>query len=451
MNRRHFITTSAVAGLPFITQAQVKNPTSYLTPDHPDYNTARQLYNADLNHKPAFIAQCTQEADIQKALTFANDQGLAVSVKSGGHCFLGSSMSEGSLAIDLSRMTQRAYLPKSKKFTSGPGLKLGKLYDTLLPHRQLLPAGSCSGVGLGGLTLGGGYGIFARQYGLTCDHLTRVKMISGEGKLVDSDSDPDLLWATRGGGNGNFGIITSMEFNTRPAPAKLGARRFYAKKVDSKKAIQLMKAWFEIAATLPDPIFGAFVFNHRTISLLLTSTYPTSGPSFTKATRALIAAGFTARLPSNSPIARAVSYYYGRQDPLPFHNVSGGYYHGFQDLEESSEFIAETVTTTPNLIFQINTLGGAITRGPDSAYPHREYPFMGEIQSYWQRPSERENLIEKVTLLRKAINAKAHYRNYPDPSLKNYKEAYYGENLPRLLSLKAKYDPQNQIRHQQSL
>lgn len=439
--------TPLVAGLPFISRVEGR----YLKDGDPGFKEAKQLFNSDLKTKPAFIAKCRNEGEVQAAMKFARENGHAVSIKSGGHCFIGSSMSEGSLAIDLSGMSQRVYLPETQKLIAGPGVKLGSLYEALLAHGRLLPAGSCAGVGLGGLTLGGGYGLFARQWGLTCDHMTRVKMVNGLGEIVDSNDDPELLWACRGGGNGNFGVVTSMEFQTRQAPKTLGAQRFVATNLTAIKAIRLMKAWFEIAATLPDPIFSAFVFNGRQISILLTSSYTTNGPSFRAAARSLVKAGFSARTATNSPISRALKRYHGQAGPLPFYNVSGGYYHGYSDVEGAAELIAGRVLETSGLIFQVNTLGGAITRGPDSAYPHREYPFMGEIQGYWNKASQRDGLVGAVTELRKAIGAKAHYRNYPDITLEDFKEAYYGEALLGLQGLKVRYDPDNVIRHAQSI
>ena len=447
MKRRQFVVTSLVAGLPFISRAEGR----YLGPGDEGFDEARKLFNSDLSPKPAYIASCRSEDEVKAAVLFARERGLPVSVKSGGHCFIGSSMSEGSLVIDLAGMSQRVYLPETKRLIAGPGIKLGKLYDVLLPQGRILPAGSCAGVGLGGLTLGGGYGLFARQWGLTSDHLQRVKMVNGLGEVVDSNEDADLLWACRGGGNGNCGVVTSMEFETRPAPKTLGAQRFIATGLKASKAIKLMREWFAISAELPEPMFSAFVFNGTQVSVLLTSSYSSSGPAFRKAADALTKAGLTAKSATNSPIARALKRYYGQEGPLPFYNVSGGFYHGFDDLGGSSDLIAERVIGTPGLIFQVNTLGGAITRGPDSAYPHREFPLMGEIQAYWSKGSQRDRLVGAVTELRKRIGAKAHYRNYPDITLKDYRAAYYGASLPKLQELKKRYDPDNVIRHAQSV
>ena len=447
MKRRQFVGTSVLAGMPFIMRAGER----YLKPGAVGYEESRQLFNSDLSPRPAYIASCKTEDEVGKAIGFAQDENLSVSVKSGGHCFIGSSMSDGSLAIDLSGMSQRVYLPDRRKLIAGPGVKLGKLYDVLLPQGRILPAGSCAGVGLGGLALGGGYGLFARQWGLTSDHMERVKMVNGKGELVDSKDDPELLWACRGGGNGNFGVVTSMEFQTRKVRPTFGTQRFVARGFSVKKAVAMTRDWFEVAGGLHEAIFSGFVFNGKQITVLMTTSFTTGGPAFRKAAAAMKRIGFSSKGGLNSPTAEALKRYYGQAGPLPFYNVSGGFYHGFEDVDHASSEIAEKVMGNSGLIFQVNTLGGAISRGPDSAYPHREYPFMGEIQAYWQRKSQREGLIANVTTLRKSIGAKAHYRNYPDATLENPLEAYYGSSLLQLKALKVRYDPDNLMRHSQSL
>lgn len=447
MKRRHFLAGSVVAGFPFISRAD----NGYLQPGDAGYEAVRQLFNSDLSPKPAYIAGCRTEDEVRKAVQFARDKGLAVSVKSGGHCFLGSSASEGSLSIDLGEMSQRVYLPENQRLIAGPGVKLGKLYDVLLPQGRILPAGSCAGVGLGGLALGGGYGLFAREWGLTSDHMERVRMVDGRGELVDSKDDPELLWACRGGGNGNFGVVTSMEFQTRPVRSTFGAQRFTARGFSAKKAVGMMKDWFELAAGLAEPMFSAFVFNGRQITVLLTTSYTTGGPAFQKAAAAMKRVGFTSKGGIDSPTAQALKRYYGQPGPLPFYNVSGGYYHGFEGVASAADEIASRVMGTSGLIFQVNTLGGAIMRGPEAAYPHRAFPFLGEIQGYWEQDSRRDGLVAEVTALREAIGAKAHYRNYPDATLENAAEAYYGDSLLRLKGLKVRYDPDNLIRHVQSI
>ena len=331
-------------------------------------------------------------------------------------------------------------------------MTLGDVYSFLLPKGRLLPAGSCSGVGLGGLTLGGGYGLFARQFGLTCDHLERVRMVGGLGQVVDSNADPDLLWACQGGGNGNFGAITAMEFRTVPAPAQLSAQRFKAGPLSVTEMLAKTARWFEMANALPEPIFSAFVVNGRQITVLLTSTAPFAGPSFQMAAALLKESGFTGNGPTRGPLREAIRRYYGVQTPLPFRNFCGGMADEFEDYEPALPAVFEEVQRS-GLIVQFNTLGGAIARGSGGAYPHRKRLFLCEVQAYWESPSRRAEKVAGAEKVREFLGAgiSAHYRNYPSVNFPNWEQAYYGENYARLQLLKQRYDPENVFRHPQSV
>ena len=125
--------------------------------------------------------------------------------------------------------------------------------DYLSPLGRLLPSGSCGGVGLSGLTLGGGYGFFARQHDLTCDFLKYVRAVTNEGVVINSDDVSELLWACRGGGNGHFGIITSMHFSTVKLPPTFTTQKFRAYNLNSKRAAKLIAEWFNVVSQLPDP------------------------------------------------------------------------------------------------------------------------------------------------------------------------------------------------------
>jgi hypothetical protein len=248
--------------------------------------------------------------------------------------------------------------------------------------------------------------------------------------------------------------VTSMRFRTQAAPPRFTAQRFLVTKLSPVKMQQWIKTWFEISDELPDPMFSALVLNGTQASIMVTSTYPASGPAFRRTVAAYKKAGARTKGASSRPLADGIKRFYGRPDPLPFHNVSGGFYPGLASLKGSLEQIAETVQDNPGLIFQINTLGGAIARGPDSAYPHREFPYLGEIQSYWENDSRREPLVEAVVGLRKHLTANGvttQYRNYPDISLPDWEQAYYGAAYGRLQEIKRRHDPENLIRHPQSV
>src|SRR6266496_6074212 len=169
----------------------------FLTSDAPDYATARQVYNAGIVTQPKLIACCTSETGVQHALERAKAENWPVAVKAGGHSFEGFCLNDDGLVVNVSPMRQMQLDAKTGVLTAGAGCRLEEVNRFLLAKGRFLPAGSCGTVGLAGLTLGGGYGMFARKWGLTCDHLRRVKMVDGAGTIRDSNEEPDLLWSSR--------------------------------------------------------------------------------------------------------------------------------------------------------------------------------------------------------------------------------------------------------------
>lgn len=423
-----------------------------LTPTSPGYEAARQPFNATILLRPARIARCRSEAEVVAAVKRAIAGNLPIAVKSGGHGFHGDSLNEGGMVIEVSGMTQPTL--DGECFTSGPGLKLRDCYHWLAAKGRLLPAGSCGSVGLSGLTLGGGYGLFSREFGLTCDHLQHVRLVDGQGDLRDSRDEPELLWACRGGGNGNFGVVTSLGFATRPLPPQLATQRFTLKCGSATAAAKALLDWFAVADALPEPCFSAVVMNEAQLTVLLTSTRNAAGPAFQQAVKALTQQGYRSKGPLTQEFLKAIARFEGRQGPLPFDNVSAGFYRGADDLTTIAVGIAETARETPGLIFQVNTLGGAIARGPDSAYRHRAYPYLGELQAYWKKGPIPEKLRighAKVRGLLAGAGIHRHYRNYPDPHLDNWETAYFDDAYPRLQALKAKLDPHDRFRYPQSV
>ena len=204
----------------------VRRGVKFVTPDAPDYATVREVYNAGILTQPKVIACCTSETGVQQALERAKAENWPVAVKAGGHSFEGFCLNDDGLVVNVSPMREMQLDPKTGILTAGAGCRLEEVNKFLLAKGRFLPAGSCRTVGLAGLTLGGGYGMFARKWGLTCDHLRRVKMVDGAGIIRDSNEEPDLLWSSRGGGNGHFGIVTELTFNTRAAPAQFSSWKF---------------------------------------------------------------------------------------------------------------------------------------------------------------------------------------------------------------------------------
>ena len=453
-NRRRLLLGAAgfLAAMP--AGAAEGRPVTWLTPADRDYDAARRLFNSALSLRPAVIAQCRSEQGVLQAVARAALEKKAVAVKSGGHSFEGFCLNDGGLVVDVSGMKAMNLDRRTGLLTAGPGCRLGELNQALLAKGRLLPSGSCGGVGLAGLVLGGGYGLFARQFGLTCDHLEGVRLVDGEGNVRDSRDEPELLWACRGGGNGQFGVVTEFRLRTHTSPARLHAFKFRAGQLTGERAMKLLEAWFEASAGLPDHAFSAFVMNGRFLTVLLTCTGSPEDRGVVGFRKRLVDRGTQDTRSRAVPLAQALPRYYGEPGPLPFKNASAGCYESFAQLAPALPGVFQEVLRTPGLIFQVNTLGGAIARGPDGAYPHRQCPWLGEWQAYWQRESQREPLLAAGSRLRghlAAAGIRRHYANYPDLAFVDWAEAYYGDSLERLRAVKRRLDPADRIRHPQSL
>ncbi|MBY0574822.1 MAG: FAD-binding protein [Undibacterium sp.] len=419
------------------------------------YEELRQGFNKRINHHPAVIAVCKSSEDVAQAIRYAHDKNLAVAIKSGGHSMEGFSSNEQGLVINLSKMNHVKLLGHNR-VQVGPGCTLSRLYDHLLPKSLLVPAGSCGTVGVGGLTMGGGYGLFARQYGLTCDSLLEARFVDGNGVIHSTKNDNELLWALRGGGAGNFGVVTDLIFQAYPSPARLQAHHFKARKLNTERATNILEKWFSFAAQLPSTCFSAFVQNGATLNILVTNSGVHS-----KELQALLQglAKETDEFRSDAPkeLSKVLKNYYGSLVPLYFKNSSAGLYKSFEDIQAFIPEVLEKTIHTRGMIFQVNTLGGKIADPvleKVSSYPHRAYHFISELQAYWQHPKEEEKLTQVSQECLKIFQEhgiSAQYINYCSLDFQNWQEAYYGKNYTRLQAVKQKYDPKNTIRHPQSI
>lgn len=427
----------------------------FLTPEDAGYGAARQVYNAGILTQPKRIAMCATEAGVQQALQRAKAEGWPVAVKSGGHSFEGFSLNDDGLVINVSPCGELSLEAGTGLLTAGAGCRLRDVNRFLLARGRFLPAGSCATVGLAGLTLGGGYGMFARKWGLTCDHLHSLRMVDGTGAVRDTAVEPDLLWAARGGGNGHFGIVTQLTLQTRVVPRAFSSWKFRAYRLDAARATRLLDTWFDATAALPNDAFSAWIMNGSQVTILLTTTGAREQPGVAAFRRRLTGLSNKATASAPVPLTKSIPWYYGDPGPVFFKNASAGYYKGMADLGSALPGIFQEVLTVPGLVFQINTLGGAIADGPEGAYPHRAWPYLGEAQAYWNAPSHAARLQAAIGRIRDHIaqaGITGHYANYPDLAFEDWPTAYYGrKNYERLQGLKKRYDPDNRVNHPQSV
>ena len=219
------------------------------------YATARRLYNTRYDTlKPSAIAYVKHPADIAECLAFARRYDTPVAIRSGGHSYAGWSSGNGKLIVDVSALS-KVGAPSGGITRIGAGAKLIDVYEGLGAHGVTIPGGSCPTVGISGLTLGGGHGVVSRAYGLTCDSLVGATLVTADGKTVDCDKSrhPDLFWALRGAGNGNFGVVTELRFRTHPAPRAVMAYMTWP----WAKAAKVVASWQKWGPVQADEIWSA--------------------------------------------------------------------------------------------------------------------------------------------------------------------------------------------------
>lgn len=201
---------------------------SVVTPDDPDYDDARRVWNGAIDRRPAMVARCADVEDVVVALGHARAHGLEVSVRGGAHNTAGLAVGDGGLVIDLSGLSAVVVDPDARRVRVGGGALLRDLDAATQEHGLAVPAGEIGHTGIGGLCLGGGMGWLTRRYGLTIDHLRAARVVLADGAVVRAAADehPDLFWALRGGG-GNFGVVTEFEFDLVEAGPMISLGLFF--------------------------------------------------------------------------------------------------------------------------------------------------------------------------------------------------------------------------------
>src|SRR5512134_234951 len=227
----------------------------------PGYDEARRVLNASIDKRPALVVQPTGVADVRTAVDFARDHDLLLAVKCGGHSFSGKSTCDGGLQLDLSRLRGVRVDPATRRAYVAGGSLLGELDHEAMAYGLVTTAGTVSHTGVGGLTLGGGFGRLARRFGLALDNVVAVDLVTADGQLrhASSNENPDLFWGVRGGG-GNFGIVTAFEFQLNPMQRQVvgGSLVF-----PLARARELLDAYAQISADAPAELYLDAIMSAR--------------------------------------------------------------------------------------------------------------------------------------------------------------------------------------------
>lgn len=419
------------------------------------YNGLRKGFNKSIDKYPAAIALCTTTKDVAEAISYAMKNNLAIAIKSGGHNVEGFSVNDGGMVINLSKMNSVEFLADNK-LKIGPGCTIAQLYAEILPKNRIIPVGSCGSVAMGGLTMGGGYGLFSREYGLICDQLLEATFVDGNGTIHSTKDDPELLWALRGGGSGNFGVVTEMIFQSHKAPAGIQAHYFKALNLNAERAKHILERWFEFTSLLPNSCFSGFVLNGKTLNIIVMN-HERKTSAFQNLLNTLGKEMDQSYPGKYRELSVMMKNYYGLPTPANFKISSAGFYKSYEDISECILPVLDKVIHTKGMIYQVNTFGGNINNPAfekGSCFPHRTMNYISELQSYWEVTAQEQKLkaaTSEILETFKNNGITAQYVNYCNADFEQWETAYYGTNYQRLQAIKRKYDLNNIIRHPQSI
>lgn len=417
-------------------------------PGDPAFADARLTFNTRFSRFPAAIVICSRIEDVQNAILWARQHHVPLRARSGGHSYEAVSVADGGLVIDVSGLSDvRVDLARDEAVV-GAGVRLLDLYRRLWAFGVTVPGGTCPGVGIAGLTLGGGIGFLSRQFGLTCDNLVAIEVVDATGQILRASAQENaaLFWALRGGGGGNFGVVTSFTFRIHPVGDVATVRVSWP----WDDAATVLDAWQGWAPTIDDRLTTGFTIGPPSDGSI-TAFGVFNGPEneLPPLLAPLLAAGSpSAPVVASRPYITAAEQLAGPGAAhAQFKNASG-----FVDTPLDTHAIATLLAhlraapTTANVV-GFFPLGGAIARvAPNAtAFPHRRALFDMQYQAYWNDPSEEAADVAWVEGIRDAMQPYAHgaYVNYIDATLGNWEAAYYGTNLARLSRVKARFDPGN--------
>jgi FAD/FMN-containing dehydrogenase len=239
-----------------ITALRAEVSGSVLLPGDDGYDEARAVWNGDIDRRPAVVVRCVGPDDVAAALAFAQERGLEVAVRGGGHGYWGAAVPEGGVMVDLSPIDHVVVDADARRARVGGGATLGQLDAATQEHGLAVPAGTVSHTGVGGLTLGGGFGWLSKVHGLTIDNLESAQVVLADGRcvLASATERPDLFWAIRGGG-GNFGVVTEFEFRLHPVGPLVHLAMLF---VEQDRAVHALRTGRDVAAGLGGTVNAGF-------------------------------------------------------------------------------------------------------------------------------------------------------------------------------------------------
>ncbi|MFD4673773.1 FAD-binding oxidoreductase [Lentzea sp. NPDC058450] len=456
LRRRALLQTAALGAVSALAGKSTMD-VQLIRPGDAAYRDAKLGYFTHYDaQRPSAIARVVSPADVQRCIEIARADRTRITARCGGHSYPGYSTADGALVVDV-RGLNRIDVRADGTAEVGAGVLLMDLYIALANAGRMMPAGTCATVGISGLTLGGGIGVTARAFGLTCDRLVSARVVTPDGVLrtVSASENADLFWALRGGGGGNFGIVTSFVFRTEPARNLTT----FTLQFPSAALASLLSAWPDWQGKAPDPLtstvgVGSGANPYVEVGGCFVGTPTQLKPLLDDLVRRVGSQPTSRRETEQSFLSAMERFAWCRVNDgscKPSWNGGGGSQSRGSYVATSRmltrpitdpQKLADIFKNTPNSYNMIDALGGAVARGPATAFPHRTA--LASIQVECTLAAGEANARRAMGVARdelgKMFGANG-YVNYIDPQMPDWAQAYYGSSLTRLREVARKYDP----------
>ena len=438
-----------------------------IAPGDPAYDSARTIWNAMIDRRPAVIVRCAADDDVPVAIGFARENGLEISVRGGGHNIAGNAVCDGGLMIDLSAMKDVRVDPATRRAFVKSGATLRDVDAATQAHALAVPVGINSTTGIAGLTLGGGFGWLTRKHGLTIDNLASADIVTADGKAhhLSPQENGDLFWAIRGGG-GNFGVITRFEFALHPVgqdvhaglivfPFDRAAQVLRQYREFVKSAPEELNVWVLVRQAPPLPFLPAAVHGQPIVALAVLHAGPAADGERAVAPLRRFAA------PLGEHVA-SVPYVAWQQAFDPLLTPGARNYWKSHNFTELSDGVLDSIVEfgrrlpLPQCEIFIGLVGGAANRvAPDAtAYRHRDARFVMNVHGRWETAAEDDEGIDWARAFFRASAPYASagaYVNFMTAEETERVAAAYGANYDRLVDIKRRYDPDNVFHMNQNI
>ncbi len=428
-----------------------------LTPESDGYDAARRVFNGMIDRRPALIARCRGASDVQAAVSYARTYELPVAVRGGGHNVAGHGTCNGGVLVDFSLMRSVHVDVARQTARADPGCSWTDFDTETVAHGLATTGGTVGSTGIGGLTLGGGLGFLMGSYGLTCDNLVSVDVVTADAQFVTASetSHPDLFWGIRGGG-GNFGVVTSFEYRLHRVDQLLAGLIVYPITV-AREALELFRA---TCASAPDELSCAFAMvslpeGTRVAAIAACYNGPIDdGTALVAPLRRLGPPLDDGTRPMGYPEVQRIF----AEIPFGLQNYWKGQFIG--DLTD--EAIEATVRSFEDVrsdhsAILIEAPHGAVRRvaDGDTAFGQRQAQYNASALAIWEDPADSDRHIRWARAYADALKpfASGGYVNYlgDDASSDEVAAAYGPQRFERLSALKAAYDPTNMFRFNQNI